>query len=83
MGREMKKCEWKSKSINHQSTEECRTREMRENVQTEPEAGKKREMSVTQRRRDRGKKCGNQQVATIILLTTHRTPLSDTRRALR
>ena len=68
--------------INHRSTEECQTRRIRENMQTDSEAGKKREMSVTQRRRDREKKCGNQQTATIILLTTHRTPLSDTRRAL-
>ena len=69
--------------INHRSTEECQTIEMRENMQTEPEADRKREMNVTQRGRDRGKKCGNQQIATIILLTTHRTPLADTRRALR
>jgi hypothetical protein len=69
--------------FNHRSTEECQTIKMRENMLTEPGTRRKREMSVTQRRRDRGKKCGNQQVATIILLTTNRTPLSDTRRALR
>ena len=49
---------WISIYINHQSTEESQTRKMRENMQTEPEAGRKREMSVTQRRRDREKSAG-------------------------
>jgi hypothetical protein len=44
--------------FNHRSTEECQTRKMRENMQTDSEAGKKREMSVTQRRRVREKSAG-------------------------